>query len=181
MPQIALFKVVVFGDIGRYMIDFTEKYLPNYYMRIAKGVDIRVKKLIVGKREIKLHVWVISSEERNNFLIPTCVRGVKAGLILYDVNRKSTFLSIDKWHQIIKKYGENCPVLLAGIIHGPERKRQVNFEEGEKLAESKGMEGFIEFNVHTGESINNIFETLTGLILHKEKGIISLKELFDSH
>ncbi len=125
MPQIALFKVVVFGDVGRYMIDFTEKYLPNYHMRIAKGVDSRVKKLIVGKREMKLHFWVINSEERNNFFIPTCVRGAKAGLILYDVNRKFTFLSIEKWLQIIKKYGGNCPVLLAGIIHGPERKRHL--------------------------------------------------------
>lgn len=86
-------------------------------------------------------------------------------------------MSIDEWLQIIKK---TSPVVVVGIIFGPERKRQVDFEEGNKIAESRGMDSFLECNVQIGENVDNVFDTLARLMLKKQSGIVSIKELFNS-
>jgi len=124
-----------------------------------------------------LNIFDLGSEARYRLLIPSYVHGAKGVLFLYDVNRESTLLNINEWFQII---GKISPVVVVGIIFGPERKRQVVFEEGNKIAESRGMDGFLECNVQTGENVDKVFDTLARLMLKKRSGIVSFKELFNS-
>jgi len=176
----APFKVIILGDLGRHKTAFTERYLIKRFEKDSKmsiGVEFWIKNLVVDKYKIMLHIWALGSEARFRSLIPSYVRGTNGGLFLYDVNRKSTLLSIDEWLQII---GKISPVVVVGIIFGPERKRQVDFEEGNKIAESRGMDGFLECNVQTGENVDKVFDTLARLMLKKRSGIVSIKELFNS-
>ena len=100
---------------------------------------------------------------------------------MYDVNRNSTLLNFDEWLHIFKTSSKKTsPVVVVGVIFGPERKRQVGFKEGNKFAESRGMDGFLECNVQTGENVDKVFDTLTRLMLKKLSGLVSLKELFNS-
>jgi len=171
----APFKVIIFSELGRHKTAFTERYLIN--REIGPEMSIWIKIFVVDKYKIKLNIWDLRSETRYRFLFHSYVLGANGGLFLYDVNRKSTLSSIDEWFQIIKK---TSPVVVVGIIFGPERKRQVDFEEGNKIAESRGMDGFLECNVQTGENVDKVFDTLARLMLKKRSGIVSLKELFNS-
>jgi len=171
----ATYKVNIFSELGRHRTAFTERYLIN--KGISIGVEFWIKNLVVDKYKIKLHIWDLRIETRHRFLLHSYVHGANGGLFLYDVNRKSTLLSIDEWLQIIRK---TSPVVVVGIIFGPERKRQVDFEEGNKIAESRGMEGFLECNVQTGENVDRVFDTLARLMLKKQSGIVSIKKLFNS-
>lgn len=173
------YKVIIFSELGRHRTAFTERYLINREIgsELTSGVEFWIKNLVVDKYKIKLHIWALRREERFRFLFHSYIRGANGGLFLYDVNRKSTLLSIDEWLQIIKK---TSPVVVVGIIFGPERKRQVDFEEGNKIAESRGMDGFLECNVQTGENVDKVFDTLARLMLKKRSGIVSIKELFNS-
>lgn len=176
----ATYKVIIFSELGRHKTAFTERYLINRFRfdsKISTGVEFWIKNLVVDKYKIKLNIWDIRSEARYRFLSHQYVHGANGGLFLYDVNRKSTLLSIDERLQIIRKIS---PVVVVGIIFGPERKRQVDFEEGNKIAESRGMDSFLECNVQTGENVDKVFDTLTRLILKKQSGIVSIKELFNS-
>lgn len=174
----AKFKVILFSELGRHKTAFIERYLINIFdSELSLGAKFWIKNLVVSKYKIKLNIFDLSSEARSRFLIPSYVLGANGVLFLYDVNRESTLLSIDEWLQII---GKKSPVVVVGIIFGPERKRQVDFEEGNKIMESRGMDSFLECNVQTGENVEKVFETLARLMLKKQSGIVSLKELFNS-
>jgi len=179
MEYDATYKVIIFSELGRHITAFTDRYLINREFGYEKslGVKFWFKNIVVDKYKIKLQFWDLKLVTRYRFLLPTYVRCADGGLFLYDVNRKSTLLSIDEWLQIIRKTN---PVVVVGIIFGPERKRQVDFEEDNKIAESRGMEGFLECNVQTGENVDKVFDTITRLILKKKRGIVSLKQLFNS-
>ena len=146
------------------------------------GVKFWIKTLVVDKfKKITLNIFDLRIEARFRFLIPSYVHGANGGLFLYDVNRNSTLLNIYEWLQIFKASSKKTsPVVVVGVIFGPERKRQVDFEEGNKFAESRGMDGFLECNVQTGENVDKVFDTLARLMLKKRSGIVSIKELFNS-
>jgi len=174
----AKFRVIIFSELGRHKTAFTERYLINIFdSEISLGAKFWIKNLVVGRYKIKLNIFDLSSEARDRFSFPSYVLGANGVLFLYDVNRESTLLNINEWLQIIKK---TSPVVFVGVIFGPERKRQVDFEEGNKIAESRGMDGFLECNVQTGENVDKVFDTLARLMLKKRSGIVSLKELFNS-
>jgi len=44
-------------------------------------------------------------------------------------------------------------------------EREVPVEEAIKIAKSRGVDGFIECNIKTGENVEKVFEALTGLML----------------
>ncbi len=128
-----------------------------------------------------MDIWDLRREPRFRSLFSSYVHGANGCLFLYDVNRKSTLLSIDEWLQIFKaSLKKASPVVVVGIIFGPERKRQADFEEGNKIVESGGVDSFLECNIQTGENVDKVFDTLARLMLKKRSGIVSLKELFNS-
>lgn len=172
--------MVLFGEVGRHEITFKKKALISISSKNRSTIPIPIVKS-VKQKGVSLHIYdIISSKEVGNFLTPKYIKGTKGGVFLYDVNRKSTLLSIDEWFQTIKQYGGAISIIVVGVICGPERKRQIEFEEGGQVAKSKGADKFIECNALTGENVEKVFETLATIMLRRKDGALSLKELFNS-
>ena len=69
--------------------------LKRFDSEMSIGVDFWIKNLVVDKYKIKLDIWDLRRETRFRFLFRSYVHGANGFLFLYDVNRKSTLLSID--------------------------------------------------------------------------------------
>ena len=170
----ATFKIVLFGEPEVAKANLTQKFLTNLFVSDSKmtiGVDFEVKSLNVGDKNVKLQIWDFGGEERFRFLLPTYVRGAKGGLFVYDANNKSSLSSIDEWLTVIRKEitpEDEFPIIAVGIISDIVNNRQVSTEEGIRIAKSRGLDGFIECSVETGQNVEEVFEALARLMLGVE-------------
>jgi small GTP-binding protein len=165
------YKIVLFGDRGAERTKLTQKFLTNLFKsdsKITMGIDFEMKNLEVDHRRVKLQIWDVVGDDRFKFLFPTYVRGANGALYIYDDSRYSSFMHIDEWLKLIRKEVRKknfFPIIVVAIVSESEEKRQISTEEGIKMAESRGMDGFIECSVKTGENIEETFEELTKLML----------------
>ena len=167
------FKVVLFGEPEVAKANLTQKFLTNLFVSDSKmtiEVDFEVKSLVVGGKKVKLQIWDFGGEERFRFLLPTYVRGAKGGLFIYDANKESSLRRIDEWLTIIRDEitpEVEFPIIAVGIISDMVNNQQISAEEGIKIAKTRGLDGFIECSVDTGENVEEIFEALARLILER--------------
>lgn len=168
-----LFKIVLFGDIDEGREELSHKYFTDSFKsdtRMTIGVDFEVKNLKVNQNKVKLQIWDLNGEERFRTMFPSYVRGSTGGLFIYNVNHMESLGSIDDWFSLIKgafKETYKFPILVVGLISESKENRTVPTEYAINVAKAKGVDGYIECNVTTGENIEEAFKTLTRLILQK--------------
>jgi len=169
----ATFKIVLFGEEGTGRTELAKKFLTNLFISdqtMTIGVDFEVKSLSVDGQNVKLQIWDFGGAERFRFLLPTYVRGARGGLFIYDVNDRASLHSIDDWLTVIKKEireEDIFPIIVIGLISNSDKEGRISAEEGIKIAKSKGVDGFIECAVETGENVEKSFEALVSLMLKK--------------
>ena len=133
------------------------------------GVEFIAKTLVIDKKKYKLQFWDLIGEERFRFLLPTYCLGANAAVLLYDVTRSQTLDNIGEWTNIVRQTSGDIPIMLVGIILKGKNERQVSAEEGENIANSRNLSGYIECNLKTGKNVEKVFEDLTRLMLaHKD-------------
>ncbi|MFX1269529.1 MAG: Rab family GTPase [Promethearchaeota archaeon] len=169
----AEFKIVLFGDPEVAKANLAKKFLTDLFVSGTKmtiGVDFEVKSIFVEDKRVKLKIWDFSGEERHRFLLPTYVSGAKGGLFMYDITNYASIAHIDDWLSIIRKEirpGYEFPIMAVGIKSGVMKDRQVSAEEGMEIARSRGLDGFIECSVETGENVEEVFEELIRLMINR--------------
>jgi len=167
----ATYKIVIFGDAGCGKTTLTQRFLTNLFVSDSKmtiGVDFEVKSLIVDEKKVKLQIWDFGGEERFRFLLPTYVRGARGGLFMYDITNYSSIAHIDDWLTVIRKeikVEDEFPIIVVGGKADLAEDREIQSEEGIKIAKSREVDGFIECSSKTGENVEKTFEALTGLML----------------
>lgn len=84
---------------------------------------------------ITLQLWDTSGQERFNALVPSYLRSAWVALVFYDVNRRDTFNSVDKWVKLVREArGDNVVVVIIGNKIDLTGARQVSDAEGEQKA-----------------------------------------------
>ena len=168
----ANFKIIIFGDARKTTL--IQRFLTNLPVSDSKmtiGVDFEVKSLVIDEQKVKLQIWDFGDEERFQFLLPTFVRGARGGIYVYDVKNFSLTANIDKWLNVIRREmrdKDQFPIIAVGIIDDEKNERQISTEMGIKIAKSRNLNGFIECNIKTNENVEEVFESLTKLMLKKE-------------
>lgn len=167
----ATFKVVIFGDAGCGKTTLTQRFLTNLFVSDSKmtiGVDFEVKSVEVESKKVKLQIWDFGGEERFRFLLPTYVRGAKGGLFMYDITNYASIAHIDDWLTVIRKeikVEDEFPIIVVGGKADLATNREITPEEGIKIAQTRGTDGFIECSSKTGENVEETFEALTRLMI----------------
>ena len=173
------FKVIIFGEPGVRKKGLAQRFLGNPFISDSKmtiGVDLKVKDIIIDGQNIKLEIWDFGGEERFRFLLPTYARGAKGGLFIYDIKDYSSLSQIDDWLTNIRKdikEEAQFPIIMVGIMHEEENKRQISSEEAITIAKSRSIDGFVECDINTGENVEEAFEQLTRLMLENESEKLS--------
>ena len=166
-------KIMMLGDASVDKTSLTIRYISGFFLddlRLTIGVDFYSKTSNFQGKKIKLQIWDFGGEERFRFLLPTYVRGAEGGLFIYDITNYASIAHIDDWLSVIRKEikpGEEFPILAVGIKSGIEKDRQVSAEEGMEIARSRGLDGYIECSVETGENVEEVFEELTRLMINR--------------
>lgn len=89
--------------------------------------------------------------------------------MVYDITDKESFNAVKTWISEIKKYAQSDVVkLLIGNKCDLESKREIEFEEGKKLAENLGMD-FMETSAKETIKIEDAFVKMTKEVLENMK------------
>ena len=155
-------KFIVVGDssVGKssIILRYTDDIFDASYTTTI-GVDFRTKNIpLLDDESMKLQIWDTAGAERFRGPITRAFyRASAAALIVYDVNNRGSFRSIEGYLKDVRSY---CPddvvVTLVGAKTDLEDQRQVTTEEGRTFAEQHDLL-FIECSSKTGIQVNEVF------------------------
>ena len=158
--------------INEYMNDvFSENYITTI------GIDSVVKtmKLPTGE-DIKLRFCDIAGKETFRAISFSFIKMADGIFLLYDITERKSFDEINRWIENIRDIKEeNFPVILIGNKCDKEEERNIDKEEGQKLAEENGFP-FFETSCKEGNNIEESVKLLVFDIIEKIK-LKRLKEI----
>ena len=156
-------KIILIGDSSVGKTNIMSKYLKNQFQENSKatvGVEFGSKLFSVEGHNIKAQIWDTAGQEKYKAITSAYYKGSKGAFVVYDITRKETFDSIDKWIYDLKSSGDpKIITLLIGNKNDLEDKREVLKEQGEEKAKSFGC-AFLETSALSGDNIEKAFELM---------------------
>ena len=166
------YKVIVLGLYGvgkttiinRLMNKETDKeYAPTI------SVDVKNFQVKVNEKIIQLELWDICGNEEFAQNTPNLFRDTSLAIIVYAINDRKSFFSVEKWNNIVNQYAFECIRYLIGNKTDLEESRLVSKEEGETLKDDYNFKLFLETSSKTGFNIKNLINNIAISIYQIEK------------
>ena len=163
-------KIVLIGDSTVGKTNIMSKYLKGQFMESSKatiGVEFHSKIFNHEGHKINAQMWDTAGQEKYKSISASYFKGSKGAFIVYDITKKDTFDSIEKWLNEHKLNGDpGIVTFIIGNKNDLEEFRQVSKEEGEEKAKSFQC-GFLETSALSGDNIDLAFELMIGQIYDK--------------
>ena len=163
------FKLVLLGDEGvgksslivRYVQDkFSGEYISTL------GVEFLSKELPLGEdKTVRLIIWDIGGQEQWKKKLNLYLRGADGAVIIVDLTRKATLDDFKFWINSIEKYVPGIPKVLVGNKLDLVDQRKISSEE---LKAKTDLTTF-ETSAKTGETVENVFTTISELMIGYKK------------
>jgi Ras-related protein Rab-11A len=165
-----MFKVVLVGDSFVGKTNIMSKYLKNEFHEDSKatvGVEFGSKQFTIEGHSIKAQIWDTAGQERYKAITSAYYKGAKGAFVVYDITRKASFESIDKWINDLKAAADKkLTIVVIGNKCDLEDQRQITKEQGQEKA-GKLEVAFMETSAFSGENLDKAFEMMTNEIYKK--------------
>ena len=177
-----MFKVVLVGDSFVGKTNIMSKYLKNEFHEDSKatvGVEFGSKQFLVDGHPIKAQIWDTAGTERYKAITSAYYKGAKGAFVVYDITKKDTFKSVDKWvSDLTSAASQNIIIMVVGNKNDLEEQRQISKEEGENKARELNV-AFLETSALTGDNLDKAFEIMMNEMYNKNKEAIESGESQD--
>ena len=113
-----IFKIVLVGDSGVGKTNLLLRYLKNEFNTQTKatvGVEFGNTKVKIDNALIKAQIWDTAGQERYRSITSAYYKGAHGALIVYDITRKDSFDSVEKWLSDLKNNGEEKMVIIKDL------------------------------------------------------------------
>lgn len=158
-----IYKIIIIGDSGVGKSNILSMYLRNEFKQDSKstvGVEFGAKKLTINNTTIKAQIWDTAGQERYRSITSTYYKGSKGCFIVYDITQNSTFESVDRWYNEMRKTADpNISIILVGNKCDLDSQRQVSKEAGEEKAKTLNMP-FFETSALANIQIEKVFNSM---------------------
>ena len=165
-----MIKIILIGDSAVGKTNIMNKYLKGTFHENSKatvGVEFGSKLFKIENHNIKAQIWDTAGQEKYKAITGAYYKGSKGAFIVYDITRKDTFESADKWINDLKVTADpKINIILIGNKSDLEDKREVLKEQGEEKAKSFGC-AFLETSALNGDNIDKGFEMMVSEIFKK--------------
>lgn len=140
---IYIYKIVLIGDSGVGKSNMLSRYLSDTFSSDSKatvGVEFGSKNSEIDGNIVKAQIWDTAGQERYKSITNAYYKGAKGAILVFDITKKSSFDSVDKWIVDLKTNGdEHICIILVGNKSDLEEYRQVNQEQAMNKAEQHRM------------------------------------------
>ena len=165
-----MFKVVLVGDSFVGKTNIMSKYLKNEFHDDSKatvGVEFGAKQFKIEGHTVKAQIWDTAGQERYKAITSAYYKGAKGAFAVYDITRRSSFESIEKWvNDLTSTADKNVTIVIIGNKSDLEDHRQITKEEGQEKA-NKLQVAFLETSAFSGENLDKAFEMMVNEIYKK--------------
>ena len=139
-------KIILLGDSGVGKTNIILRYLKNEFNKNSTstiGTTFGVKELYRNEIAYNLNIWDTTGQEMYRSVTKLFIQGAKIVILVYCIERKATFESLNFWYDSINEIcGQN--VILAIVANkmdlfdqGNDGDDFISEEEGQKFAEEK--------------------------------------------
>ena len=155
------FKVIVIGDSGVGKSCLTNKATNNLFednYNATVGFEFFTFNIKMFNKIIKLQIWDTCGQELYRSLITNFYRNSSLAIIVYAINSKTSFDSIEMWLKELRTHSNpDAKVFLIGNKVDLENERVISKDEGEKFKENNKLNLFLEASAKSGLNAQNIF------------------------
>lgn len=167
-----LFKIVLIGDCGVGKTCVVHRFKSGTYVERhgnTIGVDFAMKTLAVEGKKIKLQIWDTAGQERFRTITQSYYRSANGVIIVYDITKRSSFLSVQRWIEEVQRYtAPDIPLLLIGNKCDMESMREVSNEEIDMFLERyPEVLGTMETSAKEDTNIAQAFVSLATELKHR--------------
>ena len=170
-----LFKIVLIGDSSVGKTNIMSKYLKNQFREDSKatvGVEFGSKQFSVEGHQVKAQIWDTAGQERYKAITSAYYKGAKGAFVVYDMTRKNTFDSVNRWVSDIKAAADKrITLILIGNKCDLEDQRQVTKEQGEDKAKELDL-AFLETSALSGNNLEKAFQIMINEVYKKCQEVI---------
>ncbi|CEG62778.1 Putative Rab family, other [Rhizopus microsporus] len=166
-----LFKIVVIGDSGVGKTNLLGRFIHNTFDFASKstiGLDLSMKNIIIKDKRVRVQIWDTAGQERYRSITKRYYRGAVGALLVYDITKRESFMSIPRWLNEIKSneaHSESI-LMLVGNKSDLEKDRQVTVEEALEYAKVNDL-AFMETSALQSINVENAFDSLIHTIFDK--------------
>jgi len=167
-----IFPIILLGDSGVGKTNIVYRYLNGENPPIIEetyGIKENSTHLRVGNDQILVKILDASGKKDYESSINGFRANVFGGFIVYDISKKDSFQSIDKWVEIFKNISsKNATLMLLGNKSDLNDKREIMEKIGEEKAKKLNI-SFFETSASNGENIDVAFNELLKNIFEKDE------------
>lgn len=134
-----LFKIVLIGDCGTGKTCVVQRFRSGTFIERhgnTIGVDFSMKTVLIDDKKVKLQIWDTAGQERFRTITQSYYRSANGVIVVYDITKRSTFLSLQHWVEEVRRYTSSHVLLvLVGNKCDLENLREVEKEEAQALCQ----------------------------------------------
>ena len=183
-------KLLTLGETGVGKTSIILRYTDNSFLNsqlYTIGIDCKIKKIKIDNKLINVLIWDTAGQERFRNITSHYYNNADGILLVYDISNRESFEKLNYWlNEINQKIDKNkINLILVGNkrdiinfnnnkteneednINNIKCKREISYEEGEKMAESCNI-NFIETSALNSYNIEKCFDILINEIIKKK-------------
>ena len=170
-----VFKITVIGDGGVGKTSLIKKYTKGSFKKeYIKTLGAQFSKYDekIENSAVKLFFWDIAGQKEFSFMRPTFYKGSKAAIIVFShaPNEIDTsFNHISEWHEDIKKYCGNIPIVLFGNKIDLITDEKLNERKIEEIVDKRDFLGYYKTSAKTGNGVYKAFQAIIKDLYEKYK------------
>ena len=170
------FKICVLGDgaVGKTSLikKFTKGTFEMDYIKTIGAQFSRFNKKI-NEDIVNLIFWDISGQDDFNFLQPLFYKESKACIIVYSLEENGlgneSFKHIKNWHNELKKYCGNIPVVVFANKVDLVEENDLDIEKIQNIVNEHSFLGFYLTSAKTGKGVIDAFNAIINELYYKSK------------
>lgn len=179
-----VFKIVLVGDVGVGKTCVVQRFKTGTFIERQGntiGVDFTMKTMDIQGKRVKLQIWDTAGQERFRTITQSYYRSTNGAIITYDITKKSTFMSVPKWMEDVKKYGgTNIVPLLIGNKTDLTEQREVPFEDAQTMAHQLDFISVIETSAKDSNNVDEAFNKMAAELILRHGGPMFNDNVTDS-
>jgi len=159
------FKVIMIGPAFSGKTSLVKRYVTQAFIdtyNVTVGLDFQSKEIQIGKKTVKLNIWDTAGTEMFQSLSRSYFRKCFAAIVVFDINEKKSFESLDTW---IKFYRDNKEKSLDDMMYLVGNKTDINKkavsdEEVNNFLKLNNMKKFFKTSAKSGDNVDKLFERI---------------------
>ncbi|KAJ0960006.1 hypothetical protein J5N97_001583 [Dioscorea zingiberensis] len=170
-----LLKVIVLGDSGVGKTSLMNQYVHKKFSQQYKatiGADFVTKEIQIEDRLVTLQIWDTAGQERFQSLGVAFYRGADCCILVYDVNVRKSFDTLDNWHEeFLNQASPTDPKTFPFILLGNKvdidggNSRVVSAKKAMEWCASKGNFPYFETSAKEDYNVDAAFLHIAKLAL----------------